>query len=160
MLQIVAQSCTIKSAAGQICGKYVDVQQHHCYGCGFGGGVDRRHAAVARSFADVTHSHNGTKVYIEQAVPALTRMVNGQVEHAHMGLVFNHNGSTTYLDVATVSPFSSNPALIAAPAQVIWPRDLKFKPNSTDIHTSTLSCSFWRLLTVLETTPKSSSATS
>ena len=29
-------------------------------------------------------------------------------------LVFNHNGSTTYLDVAIVSPFSSNPSLVAA----------------------------------------------
>ena len=74
------------------------------------GGVDRRHAAVARCLADVNHSHSGTKVFIEQEVPALPRVVNGQVEHARMDLVFNHNGSTTYLDVAIVSPFSCSPA--------------------------------------------------
>ena len=34
-------------------------------GCRYRGGVDRRHAAA----------HNGTEVYIEQAVPALTRTV-------------------------------------------------------------------------------------
>ena len=81
--------------------------------------------------ADVIHSHNGTKVYIEQAVPALTRTVNGQVEHARMDLAFDRNGSTTYLDVATGSPFS-NPALIAA--------------GLIDTHTSTLFRSSWRPL--------------
>ena len=151
----VARSCTNKSAAGQLCGTLVDVQQHHCYGCGCGGGVDRRHAAVARRFADVTHSHNGTKVYIEQAVPALTRLVNGQVEHAHMDIVFDHNGSTTYLDVAIVlfSPATQPSSQQPAPAQVTWPRELT-RSKLTDIHTSTLSCSSWRPL------PKSSSATS
>ena len=69
---------------------------------------------MARCLADVIHPHSGTKVYIEQAVPALTKMVNGQVEHARMDLVFDHNGFSTYLDVAIVSPFSSCPALIAA----------------------------------------------
>ena len=103
-----------KSAAGQICGKSVDAQQHHCYGCRYGGGVDRRHAAVARCLAGVIHSHNGTKVYIEKAIPALNRVVNGQVELARMDLVFGQNGTTTHLDVAIVSPFSSSPARIAA----------------------------------------------
>ena len=49
-----------------------------------------------------------------QVSPALTRVVNGQTKHARMDLVFNHNGSTTYLDVAIVFPFSGSPALIAA----------------------------------------------
>ena len=100
----------------------MDTQQHHCYGCRHGGGVDRRHAAVgrcladvfqshsgvkvfieqevpaltcvavARCLADVIHSQSGTKVFIEQEVPALTRVVNGQREHAYMDLVFNLNG--------------------------------------------------------------------
>ena len=104
----VVLACPNKSAAGQICDKPVDVQQHHCNGFRYGSGVDRRHAAVARCFADVIHSHNGTKVYIEQSVPGLTRVVNGQVEHARMDLVVYQNGSTTYLDVVIVSPFSSS----------------------------------------------------
>ena len=110
----VALTCPNKSAAGLICSKPVDPHQHRCCGCRYGGGVDRRHAAVARCLADVIHSHSGTKVYIEQVIPALTRVVNGHTEHARMDLVCNHNGSTTYLDVASVSPFSSSPALIAA----------------------------------------------
>ena len=69
---------------------------------------------MARCLEDVIHSHSGTKVYIEQAVPALTKMVNGQAEHARMDLVFDHNDFTTYLDVAIVSPCSSCPAFIAA----------------------------------------------
>ena len=50
------QSCPNKSAAGLICNKPVDMQQHHCCGCRYGGGVHRRHAAVARCLADVIQS--------------------------------------------------------------------------------------------------------
>ena len=39
---------------------------------------------MARCLADVIHSHSGTKMHIEQSIPALTRVVNGQVEHARM----------------------------------------------------------------------------
>ena len=39
----------------------------------------------ARCLADIIHSHNGVKVFIEQEVPALTRVVNGQTEHRSDG---------------------------------------------------------------------------
>ena len=110
----VVQFCPNKSAAGAICNKTLDPKLHHCYGCLFGGGVDRRHAALARCLADIIHSHSGVKVFIEQEVPALTRVVNGQTEHARMDLVFNLNGSITYLDVSIVAPFSCNPSLVSA----------------------------------------------
>ena len=84
----VVQSCPNKSAADVICNKPVDPQQHHCYGCRYGGGVDRRHAAVWRCLADVIQTHSGAKVFIEQEVLALTRVVNSQSEHARMDLVF------------------------------------------------------------------------
>ena len=73
----VVQSCANKSAAGLIRNKPVDTQQQHCCGCRYGGGLDHRRAAVARCLADVVHSHSGTKVFIEQEVPALTCVVNG-----------------------------------------------------------------------------------
>ena len=76
----VVQFCPNKSAAGVICNKPLDPKQHHCYGCRYGAGVDRRHAALARCLADIIHSHS-------------TRVVNGQTEHARMDLVFNLNGS-------------------------------------------------------------------
>ena len=90
----VVQSYPNKSAAGLICNKPVDLQQHHCYGCRFGGGVDRRHAAVARRGRrdTVTQWHQ-------------TRVVKGKREYARMDLVFNLNGSATYLDVSVVAPF-------------------------------------------------------
>ena len=56
----------------------------------------------------------GVKVFIEQEVPALTRVVNGQTEHARMDLVFNINGSVTYLGVSIVASFSYNPSLVSA----------------------------------------------
>ena len=73
----VVQSCPNKSAAGLICNKPVHTQQHQCCGCRYGGGADRRHATVARCLADVIQSHSGAKVFIEQEIPALTRVVNG-----------------------------------------------------------------------------------
>ena len=132
-----------KSAAGVICNKPLDPKQHHCYGCRYGGGVDRRHAALARCLADVIHSHSGVKVFIEQEVPALTRVVNGQTEHARMDLVFNLNGSVTYLDVSIVAPFSCSPSWFLLPAQNqdTWPKERR-RPNSTGIHTSILFRSF------------------
>ena len=53
-------------------------------------------------------------MFVEQEVPALTRMVNGQREHARTDLVFNLNGPATHLDVSIVPPFSYNPSLVAA----------------------------------------------
>ena len=79
----VVQSCPNKSAAGLICNEPVDPQQHHCYECRYGGGVDRTHVAVARCQADVIHSHSGTK-FFEQEVPALTRVLNGQRERQRL----------------------------------------------------------------------------
>ena len=109
----VVQFCPNKSAAGVSCNKPVDPQQHHCYGCRYGGGVDRRHAAVGRCFADVIQSHSGAKVFIEQEAPALTRVVNGQTEHVRMDLVFGLNDSVMYLDVSIVVPFSCNPSVVS-----------------------------------------------
>ena len=39
--------------------------------------------------ADIIQSHSGVKRFIEQEEPALTRVVNGQTEHARMDSVFN-----------------------------------------------------------------------
>ena len=110
----VVQFCPNKSAAGVICNKPLDPKLHHCYGCRYGGGVDRRHAALARCLADIIQSHSGVKVFIEQEVAALTRIDNGQPERARMDLVFNLHGSITYLDVSIVAPSSCNPSLVAA----------------------------------------------
>ena len=98
----VVQFCPNKSAAGVICNKPLDPKLHHCYGCRYGGGVDRRHAALVRCLADIIQSHSGVRVFIEQEVPALTR------------IVFDLHGSITYLDVSIVAPFSCNPSLVAA----------------------------------------------
>ena len=123
----VVQFCPNKSAAGLICNKPVDTQQHHCYGCRYGGGVDRKHAAVARCLADVIHSHSGAKVFIEQEVPALTRVVNGQTEHARMDLVFNSTAqsriwmSLLLLLSLAIRPWSQQPTQ----DQDSWPKELR-----------------------------------
>ena len=157
----VVQFCPNKSAAGVICNKPLDPKQHHCYGCRYGGGVDRRHAAMARCLADIIHSHSGVKVFIEQEVPALTRVVNGQTEHARMDLVFNLDGSITYLDVSIVAPFSCNPSLVSAASTKpgLWPKEWK-RTNLTGIHTSTSFLSSSRPQVGLAHMPGNSLATS
>ena len=55
------------------------------------GGVDRRHAAVARCTADVIHSNSGTMYSLNRRFQP-SPVVNGQREHARMDLVFNLNG--------------------------------------------------------------------
>ena len=78
-----------------------------------------------------------SKVFIEQEVPALTRVVNGKTEHAWMDLVFNLSGSVTYLDVSIVAtslairPWSQQPAQ----NQDIWPRERR-RANLTGTRTS------------------------
>ena len=141
----VVQFCPNKSVSGVICNKPVDPQKHHCYGCRYGGGVDRRHAAVGRCLADVIQSHSGATVFIEQELTALTRVVNGQTEHARMDLVFNLNGSVTYLDVSIVAPFACSPSWSQQPAQNqdVWPKERK-RTNLTGTHTSISFLSFLR----------------
>ena len=151
----VVQFCRNKSAAGVICNKPVDPQQHHCYSCRYGGGVDRRHAVVGRCLADVIQSHCGAKVFIEQEVLALTRVVNGQTEHARMDpLVQSRIWMCPLLSLA-VRPWSLQPAQ----NQDLWPKDRK-RTKSTDIHTSTSFPSSLRPQVGLAHMPGNSSATS
>ena len=113
-------------------------------------GVDHRHAAVARCRADVIQTHNGTKVYVEQTVPFLSRLVNNQVEHAREDLVFDSNGITMFINVAIVTPVSSTSGLTREPRR-----------SSLNVtHTSTLSRLFWRPQAAPATMPRSSSAPS
>ena len=85
------------------------------------------------------------KVFIEQEVPAFTRVVNGQTEHARMDLVFNLNGSVTYLDVSIVAPFSCSPSLVSAAStkQDLWPNERR-RANLTGTRTSISFLSFLR----------------
>ena len=149
------QSCPNKSAAGLICNKPVDTQQHHCYGCRYGGGVDHRHAAVARCLADVIQSHSGAK-----EVLALTRVFNGLSMRAW-------NSSSTLTDQSriwmsllllpslAIRPWSQQPAQ----DQDSWPEELR-RSNSTDTHTSTSFLSSSRPQVDPVHTPENSSATS
>ena len=62
----VVQFYPNKSAASVICNKPLDPKQHHCYGCRYGGGVDLRHAALARCLADIIQSHSGVKALLNK----------------------------------------------------------------------------------------------
>ena len=119
----VAQFCPNKSSAGVICNKPLDPKQHHCCGCRYGGGVDRGHAALARCLAKIIQSHSGVKVFIEQKVPALTRVCM----------------SPSLLLSLAIRPW----CLLPTQSQDLWPRERR-RPNSTGTHTSIWSRSFLR----------------
>ena len=136
----VVQSCPNKSAAGMICNKPVDLQQHHCYGCRYEGGVDRRHDVLLTSY-----THTVAPRYSLNRKYLLSLVVNGQREHARMDLVFNLNGSVTFLDVSIVAHLSCNPSQLR-------------KPNLTDTHASTSSISYSRPQADRGHTPENSSA--
>ena len=156
----VVQSCPNKSAADLICNKPLDAQQHHCYGCWYGGGVDRRHAAEGRCFADVKQSHSGAKVFIEQEVPALKRVVNGRVSMAWTSFSTSTVQSHIWMSqMLLLSPAIRPWSLQPAPDQDLWPKEPK-RANVTDTHTSTSFPSSSRPQADLVHTPKNSSATS
>ena len=56
----------------------------------------------------------GPRYSLNRKYLLLPPVVNGQTEHARMDLVFNLNGSVTYLDVSSVAPFSCSPSLVSA----------------------------------------------
>ena len=58
------------------------------------------------------HTHTDTKVYIEQTIPHVTRIINNRVQHARIDVVYEHHGMTTSIDVAVVAPVSSSAALL------------------------------------------------
>ena len=66
----VVQFCPNKSAAGVICNKPLDPKQHHCYGCRYGG-VDRRHAALARCLADIISTVGSKYLLNKKYLPLL-----------------------------------------------------------------------------------------
>ena len=92
-----ATACPNKSATGLVCANPVDAHQHHCSGCRYGGGVDRRHAAVARCLAVVVKNPQ-------------RRPSNNQVEPRAWTSCLIITLATTLIDAL----LSSNPGLISA----------------------------------------------
>ena len=158
----IVRSSPNYSAAGVICNKPVDAQQHHCNGCRYGGGVDRRHAAVARCIADVIQSHSGARVFIELEVPALTRVVNGQTEHARMDLVYRPKRLSHVFGCLHCCSFllQSVPGLSSQHKTRTHGQKSREEQIWTDIHTSTSFLSSSRPQVGLAHMPGNSSATS
>ena len=141
----VVQFCPNKSAANVICNEPLDPKQHHCNGCRYGGGVDRRHAALARCLADIIHSHSGvsqrTKRNTLEWILSSTSTVQSRI---WMSLLL--------LPSLAIRPWF----LLPAQNQELWPRERR-RPNSTGTHTSIWSRSFLRLQAGLAHMPGNSS---
>ena len=138
----VVQSCPSKSAVGVTCNKPVDPQQHYCCGCRYGGGVDRRHAAVGRCFADVIQSHIGTKVLLNMKY--LLSPVLSTDKLNTLGWILSLTSkvqSRIWMCPLLLLSLAVRPWFLqSAQNQDIWPKERK-RTNWTDIHTSTSSLS-------------------
>ena len=128
----IVMACPDKSAAGQL-----------CITIAMAAATEKVLTAGMRQWPDasrdtLTQWHEGLHRTCGSSPHSCGERPSGTCSHGPC--CFNHNGSTTYLDVAVGSHFSSSPALIAAAStrQVTWPRELR-KSNLTDIHMSTLS---------------------
>ena len=102
----VVRTCPNKSAASPICTKLADVQQHHCCGCRYGGGV----AGVPRwpGAQQTRHAHtvgsSSSHPHREGAAGA----------RAKRPCFESQRSPPRTWDVAIVAPLSSNLALVAA----------------------------------------------
>ena len=76
-----------------------------------------RHDAVVRCLADLVQKIGGKQTRVEQWIPTMQRTnARGERECARLDVVFLDNGQPTYLDVAIVAPFSTDPGMLAAAA--------------------------------------------
>ena len=157
----VVQSCSNKSAAGLICNKPVDTQQRHCCGCRYGGGVDRRHAAVRRCLADV-HNHTVAPRYsLNRKLQLLLVLSTDRL--SMLGWILSLTSTVRsriwmcplLLLSLAIRPWSQEPAQ----NQDLWPNEQR-RTNSTETHTSTSFLSSSRPLVGLAHMPRSSLATS
>ena len=132
----VVQFCTNKSAAGVICNKPVDPQQHHCYGCRYGGGVDRRHAAVGDALR-TSFNHVVAPRYSLNRRHLLSPVLSTDRFNT-LGWILSLTStvrSRTWmcpllLPSLAIRPWSQQPAQ----NQDLWPEERK-RTNLTDIHT-------------------------
>ena len=115
-VMVIFPTCPTVSAAKRVCSCPVGAHQLHGIVCKSGCGVDQRPSALARCLANLTTTHTGAKLHIEQTIPGLPRepQPGAQPEGARMDIVFNLRGHTYYIDKAVVTPFSSNAGLISA----------------------------------------------
>ena len=154
----VVQFFPNKSVAGVICNKPLDPKQHHCYGCRYGGGADRRHAALARCLADVIHSDSGAKVFIEQEVPVSPVLSTDRLNM--LGWILSLIQLRIWMCPLLLLSLAVRPlSLQPAQNQDLWPRERR-RTNSTGIHTSTSFLSSSRPQVGLAHMPGHSLATS
>ena len=98
----ISPTCPNVSAAKRVCTSSIDPHQLHCIVCKSGGGVDQRHSALARCFADLVTAHTTAKVHIEQTIPGIPRepRLGAPPERARMDIVFQLHGQTYFIDTA------------------------------------------------------------
>ena len=119
----ISPTCPNVCAAKRVCTCPIDRHQLHCIVCKSGGGVDQRNSALARCLADLSTTHTGVKVHLEQTIPEIPRVPRpgAQQEGARMDIVFNLHGQVYYIDTAVVTPFSANMGLLTRRQRPPWP---------------------------------------
>ena len=156
----VVQSCPNKSAAGLICNKPVDTQQHQCCGCRYGGGVDRMQQWRDVSQTSYNHTaaprYSSNKKYLLLLVLSTDRLsMRAWISSSTFTAQSHFWMSPLLLLSLATQPWSRQPAQ----NHDSWPKELR-RTNSTDTRTSTSFLTSSRPQVDLVHTPENSSATS
>ena len=156
----IVQFCPNKSVAGVICNKPLDPKQHHCYGCRYGGGVDRRHAALARALR-MPFNHTVVSRYLLNRKYLLSPVLSTDRVNT-LGWILSLTSTVRsriwmcplLLFSLAVRPWSQQPAQ----DQDTWPREWR-RTNLTGTHTSISFLPLLRPQAGLAHMPGNSSAT-
>ena len=132
----VVQFCPNESAAGVICNKSLDPKQHHCYGCRYGGGVDRRHAALARCLADIIRTVGSKYLLNKKYLPLLVLSMDrpntlGWILSSTFSVQSRIWMSPSLLPSLAIRPW----CLLPAQNHDLWLKERR-RPNLTGTHTS------------------------
>ena len=136
--------CPNKSAAGVICNKPLDPKKHHCYGCRYGGGVDRmqhwRDALRISFIRTVGSKYLLNKKYLPLLLLSMDRLNT-------LGWILSSTStvqSRIWMSLSLLPSLAIRPwFLLLAQNLDLWPRERR-RPNLTGTHTSIWSRSFLR----------------
>ena len=110
----VRQHCAHKPVRTTLtCGASLDTLGHHATTCHKGGGIMRRHDAVVRLLHEYARDHLGLPCLLEQHTAPSTP----DHEHDRIDLIVQIAGAETHVDVAVVSPLTSQHDLIKTRAR-------------------------------------------
>ena len=122
-LATASTTCTLKTAAGVVCGLPLDEHGYHSCTCQAGGGVVRRHGRTCKGVGSLVSRWTSAAPLFEQRVPAWDRQSRSQqagrdpVERAVLDLEYQAEDGRIWLDISVRHPAAGSTSELAAAAR-------------------------------------------